>query len=104
MYIISIFTRMKNKIAIASVLLFVSFTSNFAQNKIKAIKAGKLMDVIGGTVLSNQVILIDSNKIIAIGAAINIPPGAEVIDLGNSTVLPGLIDCHTHLSGEPSGN
>ncbi len=84
--------------------LLATFNFSIAQSKIKAIKAGKLIDVLKGTVLSNQVILIEDNKITAIGSAITIPAGAKIIDLSNFTVLPGLMDCHTHLSGEPSGD
>lgn len=87
-------------------LLFVTVLCLFtvlaqAQQKLKAIKAGKLIDVVNGKVLSNQVILIDSDTIVAVGASISIPPNAEIIDLSNATVLPGLIDCHTHITGQP---
>lgn len=92
---------MRNKaIAIATTLFFLPVLI-FCQSTVKAIKAGKLIDVVAGKELLNQVILIDSGKIIAVGASLKIPAGAEVIDLSNSTVLPGLIDCHTHLSGQP---
>src|SRR5580700_8329678 len=72
-----------------------------------AIKAGHLVDVDSGTVLSDQLILIRDNRIVAVGKALAIPPGATVIDLSNMTVLPGLIDCHTHLADgarDPSGD
>lgn len=75
-----------------------------AQQKIKAIKAGKLIDVVNGNVLTNQIILISSDSIVGVGPNLTIPAGAEIIDLSQSTVLPGLIDCHTHLSGEPSND
>lgn len=63
------------------------------------IRAGKLVDVESGKVLTNQLIHVRDGKIAAIGAGIMIPPGAQVIDLKDKTVLPGLIDCHTHLVG-----
>ncbi len=95
---------MKNKFIASVLVIVVTAFSSFAQNRLKAIKAGKLIDVINGTVLNDQVILIDSNIITAIGQGITIPKEAEIIDLSNSTVLPGLMDCHTHLSQEPSGD
>ncbi len=63
-----------------------------------AIKAGRLIDVEAGKVLSNQVILIEGARIKAVGENLVIPSGASVIDLSKKTVLPGLIDCHTHLA------
>jgi imidazolonepropionase-like amidohydrolase len=72
-----------------------------------AIKAGHLVDVDSGTVLSDQVILVRDNRVIAVGKALAIPTSATVIDLSNMTVLPGLIDCHTHLADgarDPSGD
>jgi imidazolonepropionase-like amidohydrolase len=61
------------------------------------IRAGKLIDVRNGRVLAGQSILIEGERIKAVGANIQTPDGARVIDLGKSTVLPGLIDNHTHV-------
>jgi imidazolonepropionase-like amidohydrolase len=94
---------MKRHIHLLLFLVLLSCCS-YAQSKLKAIKAGKVIDVLSGTVLKDQIILIDSNKITAIGSNIGIPANAEVIDLSHATVLPGLIDSHTHLSSEPSGD
>ena len=75
-----------------------------AQSKVKAIKAGSFIDVTTGAMLKNQIILIQNDTIIAVGSSITIPKDAEIIDLSNATVLPGLIDCHTHITSEPSND
>jgi imidazolonepropionase-like amidohydrolase len=63
-----------------------------------AIRAGKFIDVQAGRALANQIILIRGGKIVAVGPAVAIPEGSNTIDLSGMTVLPGLIDCHTHLA------
>src|SRR5206468_5267236 len=62
-----------------------------------AIKAGTLIDGRGDTPKHNQVIVIQDNRIVAVGGDVAVPAGARVIDLSNATVLPGLIDTHTHM-------
>ena len=72
-----------------------------AQNaRIVAIRASRLLDGKGETPLQHAVVLVEGEKITAIGSAIQIPPGAQIIDLGDATLLPGLIDAHTHLLSE----
>ncbi len=70
-----------------------------------AIRAGKVLDVRTGNFATDQIIWIEGDRIKAIGNAANISPklpaGAKIIDLSKSTVLPGLIDCHTHLTLTP---
>ncbi len=65
------------------------------------IKAGRLIDVRAGRVLENQGILVEGQRIKAVGALAEVertaPATAQVIDLSRATVLPGLADCHTHV-------
>src|SRR5712691_5323706 len=65
--------------------------------RVYAINAGKLVDPEKGTTETNQIILVRGKRIEAVGANLTIPADAKVIDLSNSTVLPGLFDAHTHL-------
>ncbi len=66
--------------------------------QVTAVRAGRLIDPDSGTVLTNQVILIQDGKIQAVGKELALPADAKVIDLSDKTVLPGLIDCHTHVA------
>jgi len=63
------------------------------------IKAGKLIDVRTGQVATNVFILIEKNRIMSLGSSA--PADTPIIDLSNRTVLPGLIDCHAHVLGNP---
>ena len=67
------------------------------------IHPGKLLDVRTGKVLAAQVIVVEGDRIVSVGPAAETKPapGDSVIDLPNATVLPGLIDAHTHLTGKP---
>ena len=62
------------------------------------VHAGHLLDVKTGKTLTNQTIVIQGDKIASVGSDAQVPAGAQVIDLPNATVLPGLIDAHTHLT------
>jgi imidazolonepropionase-like amidohydrolase len=65
---------------------------------ITAVRAGRLLDPDAGQLLVNQTILIEGTRIREIGANITIPPGAQIIDLSNLTVMPGLVEAHNHLA------
>jgi len=84
-------------------LLIVSAGVSPAQQTVPAsqvivIRAGKLVNVDAGRLQTNQMIVVHGGKIEAVGENLAVPAGATVIDLSKMTVLPGLIDCHTHLA------
>ena len=99
--------KLNRRMSLLVVALFCcaafSIHSSWAQaaapaGKTVAIRAGHLLDVRTGKTLANQIIVIQGDKIASVGADAQIPAGAQVIDLSNATVLPGLIDAHTHVT------
>jgi imidazolonepropionase-like amidohydrolase len=97
------------KLSVLLLTLALIPTLLFAQSPAQEtvlIKAGRMIDVRNGRVLTNQAILIEGDRIKEVGPAQTVsshaPPAARIIDLSNSTVLPGLIDCHTHLTFDPN--
>lgn len=68
------------------------------QPTVIAVKAARVLDVRTGQMIANATILIEGERITAVGANVVVPAGAEIIDLKTMTVLPGLIDSHTHLT------
>jgi imidazolonepropionase-like amidohydrolase len=67
--------------------------------QVVAVRADRLFDPISGVLLRNQIVLIRGERIAEVGPSgrISVPAGAAVIDLSQATVLPGLIDAHSHL-------
>ncbi|HEX2122387.1 MAG TPA: amidohydrolase family protein, partial [Thermoanaerobaculia bacterium] len=70
--------------------------------RVVALKAARLFDGTSDRVVTNAVVVVEGSRIRSVGGPI--PAGAEVIDLGDVTLLPGFIDAHTHLSFESGDN
>ncbi len=64
------------------------------------LKAGRLLDGRGGAALAPAMVRVEGEKIAEVGTNLSVGAGATVIDLGDATLLPGLIDLHTHLTGK----
>jgi imidazolonepropionase-like amidohydrolase len=93
--------RFRTMISPAALLLAAavggSSPAAFAQAPL-FLKAGRLIDGRGGAPLVPAMVRIDGERVAAVGVTLPVPPGARVIDLGNATLLPGLLDLHTHLT------
>ena len=90
---------MKSRIFSPAMLtaLLVASLSAQSPTAVTLVKAGRLLDPRTGNVLAPAAVLIEGDKIKQVAARISAPTGARIIDLGNATLLPGLIDSHTHL-------
>jgi imidazolonepropionase-like amidohydrolase len=72
-----------------------------AATHVVVLHAARMLDVAGGKMISPAEILVDGEKIVAVGSSVARPPGVEVVDLGDTTLMPGLIDAHVHLFLHP---
>jgi len=77
-----------------------------APPSVTVLRAARLIDGTGAAPITDGVVVVTGDRITAVGAAsrVSIPTGARIIDLGDATLLPGLIDAHTHISGRVLGD
>ncbi|HEY8022078.1 MAG TPA: amidohydrolase family protein, partial [Thermoanaerobaculia bacterium] len=75
-----------------------------APPQVVVLKAARLFDGRGDAAVPNGMVVVEGGTIKAVGQNLAVPAGAKVVDLGDATLLPGLIDSHTHLSFESGDN
>lgn len=79
------------------VLLALLFATTSLQAQTKVIRAARFLDVASGNYISPAIIVVEDGKIVSVNPVSESPQGSEAIDLGELTLLPGLMDMHTHL-------
>src|SRR5205823_5959285 len=83
--------------AMRKLVIVLLLSAASARAQVTVIKAGTLIDGTSSQPRRNQTIVIRGNRIESVGGDVAVPAGAKVIDLSNMTVLPGMIDAHTHI-------
>lgn len=90
--------RRENRFAPATLACLLALPCAPARaDDVTAIRCGQLLNPVDGSITRNAVIIVSGERIERAGANATIPDGARVIDLSAYTVLPGLIDSHTHI-------
>jgi len=90
---------MPTRLLLAALLVPASLPAQ--DTSLVAIRAARMLDVAGGRILGNAVVLVHGERIVGVNPA-TVPGGTRTVDLGDVTLLPGFIDLHTHLVGEIS--
>jgi imidazolonepropionase-like amidohydrolase len=94
--------HLRSFLAVFLAVLLASASS--AQDRVIVLKAARLFDGKSKTLAPNGVVVVQGDKIVDAGTNLPAPDGAQVIDLGDATLSPGLMDAHTHLTLDYSGD
>ncbi len=81
-------------------LTVAPIAARLAPAQVTVLRAARMIDGTGAAPIMPAMIRIEGERIVEVGTSVRIPPGSRVVDLGDATLLPGLIDLHTHLTGD----
>src|SRR5829696_6119760 len=87
---------------LALLLILAAPSAVNCQERPVVLRAARMLDVEAGRIMPNAVVVVQNGRITAVGGSV--PAGAETIDLGDVTLVPGLVDAHTHLTSDIEGN
>src|SRR5215831_17890997 len=90
-------TRRRLMIAAVPLIVWSSASAQPSPPQTTVIRAARLVDVKTGAVMAPASVIVTGTRITGVGPSLAAPAGAATVDLGNATLLPGLIDCYTHL-------
>ena len=93
----------RRTVHVLSLVLAVGAVPLAAQSRpaqVTVLRAARMIDGTGAAPIAPAMIRIEGERIVEVGTKVRIPPGARVVELGDATLLPGLIDLHTHLTGD----
>lgn len=88
-------------VGLIAALAFVAGPAGATEPEVVLVEAARLIDGNGAAPMAPAMVLIEGERIVAVGNHLEVPDGATRIDLGGATLLPGLIDLHTHFCGKP---
>ncbi len=95
--------KLKARLACAAAAFALAAASSQALAEDIAVHAGRLIDGTDSAPRSNVTVLVHDGRIVSVTEGFSAPSGARVVDLSKDTVLPGLIDCHVHVTGQYDG-
>ena len=93
-------THTVSLLSLVLALLAMPLSAQSPSAQVTVLKAAQLIDGTGVAPVRPAMIRIEGDRIVEVGTTVRIGPGARVVDLGDVTLLPGLIDLHTHLTGD----
>src|SRR6266480_2394847 len=92
----------EDRIMLPRIALLAALVLPALEGRVIVLKAARMFDGKANALISPGVVVVEDSRIVDLGGSAKLPAGAEGIDLGDATLLPGFMDAHTHLRGDPA--